>query len=88
MPFEEVTPETLDELATMGFPFDIYGFADLGLCLDACVDTTECREGYTCGIPIGDLLALVPGASQETYCIAEPATGVCLDNPCFNGGFV
>ncbi|MBT6431849.1 MAG: hypothetical protein HOK28_02080 [Deltaproteobacteria bacterium] len=86
VPFENVTAETLDELAQGGFPFDIYGFADLGLCLDACTESTECRDGYTCDIPIGDLLGLVPGASEQTFCIAPAATGPCLDNPCVNGG--
>ena len=86
VPFENVTPETLDELALMNFPFDIHAFSDLGLCLEACSDPTQCRDGYTCDIPISELLSLVPGASQETYCIAPPATGVCLDNPCINGG--
>lgn len=68
-PLEDVEQETLDSMASMDLPFDINGFKQASLCLAPCETDCDCREGYICGLPIGDLIGLVPGSSKETFCI-------------------
>jgi hypothetical protein len=45
---------------------------DFGQCLRACDDDGDCpREGYVCGTPLADFLAMVDGSDQSTFCIGE-----------------
>ncbi|MFT7621418.1 MAG: hypothetical protein ACI9WU_000581 [Myxococcota bacterium] len=88
-PLEGVGSEVLDELQEIGLPFDIGLFSNIGVCLQACTTSEECREGYDCDVPIGELLSLVEGASTTTFCIApDPGGGPCAaaEPPCQNGG--
>lgn len=71
-PLENVAQATLDELAAVGLPFDLNVFATLGLCMQACSVTADCRAGYECGVPLNDFLSLVAGATTETFCIGPP----------------
>ena len=70
-PLEEVEQSTLDDLIGLELPFDINEFKNASLCLAPCESDCDCREGYICGRPIGDLISLVPGSSETTYCIAD-----------------
>jgi hypothetical protein len=74
IPFEGVTKETLDSLASANLPFDIYEFAKLGICLKPCTDDTECRteDGYKCQIPLGDLAPLFNPMYMKTFCVEDP----------------
>ncbi|MGC4121715.1 MAG: calcium-binding EGF-like domain-containing protein [Myxococcales bacterium] len=83
LPMKGVTQATIDELATT-VPFDLNKFKTMGLCMKACTKDDECRQGYKCGWPLGDLMQLVSGATEAKFCIEIPDP--CKSAPCQNGG--
>ena len=79
-----VSQATIDSLASM--PFDVNAFKTVGLCMKACTQSSDCREGYTCAWPLGDLLAII-GGTEKKFCIGVPAAAdPCQAAPCKNGG--
>ena len=88
-PLATVSDEVLDSLNSLGegLPFDIYEFAEFGACLDACEGDSDCpREGYTCDVPLRDVLSLVNGAALNTFCISiGEEADYCENEPCVNG---
>jgi hypothetical protein len=65
-----------------------FHFADLnaGYCLVPCTDATACRvdDGFTCGVPLEEELAGIPGVRQDTFCIPEALEPPCTADPARN----
>jgi hypothetical protein len=76
-PLRDVTAEFFEGLVDiLDLPEDeeavMTTLIDFGQCLKACDNDSDCkRDGYLCGTPLADFLAMVDGADQSTFCIGE-----------------
>lgn len=71
--FEGVPDETIEGLDGLGLPFSVRAFADAGLCLKPCSTDADCRtsEGYTCMVPIDELINVFNPDYSKTFCVKD-----------------
>jgi hypothetical protein len=73
--FEGVPDSTIEALDSLDppLPFSVRQFADAGICLKACTTDADCRasEGYTCMLPIDELMPLFNPDYTKKFCVKD-----------------
>jgi hypothetical protein len=71
--FEGVPNEVIQQLAALGLPFDIGRFAQIGICMKPCTESSECRTGkkYQCLTPLKAFMDVINSTYTKKFCVQD-----------------